>query len=161
TNALFETGSAFRAGNSSLLMKASNSSPVMPSGSAAQVRHRYFFGITDHQSLAKVQTLVSCTSRARTAELVGPAGFEPATKGFTAAPGFPEEWTISSPSTSPAREWRATVRARDARSLSSRAIAGLRRSSQVVSAPSGRLRPAWLRVAIGIGRSGFPEFIPS
>ena len=39
------TGSSFSAGNSSLLTKASSASPVIPSGSAAQVRHRSFFGI--------------------------------------------------------------------------------------------------------------------
>jgi hypothetical protein len=33
-------------------------------------------------------------------------------------------------------------------------------SPQVVSAPSGSALPAWLRVAIGVTREGFPEFIP-
>ena len=38
-------GRSFSAGNSSPLTKASSASPVMPSGSAAQVRHWNFFGI--------------------------------------------------------------------------------------------------------------------
>jgi hypothetical protein len=37
----------FSAGSSSSLTKVSSSSPVMPSGSAAQVRHWYFFGIVE------------------------------------------------------------------------------------------------------------------
>ena len=40
-------GQVLEAGKSSLLMKSSRSSPVMPSGSAAQVRHWSFAGIGD------------------------------------------------------------------------------------------------------------------
>ena len=38
---------------------------------------------------------------------------------------------------------------------------GIEPSPQVVSAPSGGVPPAWLRVAMARRAEGFPEFIPS
>ena len=60
-------------------------------------------------------------SRAAPEELMGPAGLEPATKGFAVSPRFREERTISSPAIA-----RAIVRVRDAHCLSSRALRALR-----------------------------------
>ena len=78
---------------------------------------------------------------ATTVAVVGLAGLEPATKGFTSPRRFRREWTISSPATS-RRASRCGVR--DALACHQGHC-----SPQVVSAPSGGVPPAWLRVAIG------------
>ena len=69
--------------------------------------------------------------------VVGPVGFEPTTKGFTLPRCFHRAWTISSP---PAR-----------RPVGCGTLDACHQghcSPQVVSAPSGGVPPAWLRVAI-------------
>jgi hypothetical protein len=80
--------------------------------------------------------------------MVGLVGFEPTTKGFTFSHRFRQAWTISSPSA-------CAGGVRDALACHQG-----RCSPQVVSAPSGGAPPAWLRVANGSCREGFPEFIP-
>src|SRR5690606_32001900 len=67
--------------------------------------------------------------------LVGPPGFEPGTKGFAWSTGFPAARTISSPSA-------FAGGVRDAPACDQGHC-----SPQVVSAPSGGVPPAWLRVA--------------
>ena len=85
--------------------------------------------------------------------LVGLVGLEPTTKGFTCAPGFPGEWTISPPACREAIGCGTLSPViKDTRTLSP--------SPQVVSAPSDGVPPAWLRIAGGRSRYGFPEFIP-
>ena len=79
---------------------------------------------------------------------VGPPGLEPGTKGFVISTRFRAARTISSPAA-------GAGRVRDALACDEG-----RCSPQVVSAPSGGAPPAWLRVASGRSRGGFPEFIP-
>ena len=69
--------------------------------------------------------------------LVGPPGLEPGTKGFTLPDAFAPAWTISSPSACAGgvREALACYQGHF--------------SPQVVSAPSGGVPPAWLRIATG------------
>ena len=69
--------------------------------------------------------------------LVGPPGLEPGTKGFTLPDAFAPAWTISSPSACAGgvREALACYQGHF--------------SPQVVSAPSGGVPPAWLRIALG------------
>ena len=69
--------------------------------------------------------------------LVGPPGLEPGTKGFTLPDAFAPAWTISSPSACAGgvREALACYQGHF--------------SPQVVSAPSGGVPPAWLRIAAG------------
>ncbi len=80
--------------------------------------------------------------------VVGPPGLEPGTKGFAYSGDFPPGRTISSPAA-----WAVGVR--DARACHQGHC-----SPQVVSAPSGGVPPAWLRVTM-VCTEGFPEFIPS
>ena len=67
--------------------------------------------------------------------LVGPPGLEPGTKGFAVPARFRAERTISSPSA-------FAGGVRDARACHQGHC-----SPQVVSAPSGGVPPAWLRIA--------------
>jgi hypothetical protein len=70
--------------------------------------------------------------------IVGPPGFEPGTKGFTLPGIFTPAWTISSPSA-------CAGRVREALACDQG-----RCSPQVVSAPSGGVPPARLRIAAGL-----------
>src|SRR6478672_2671979 len=70
--------------------------------------------------------------------MVGPPGLEPGTKGFTLPGTFAPAWTISSPSA-------CAGRVRDALACHQGHF-----SPQVVSAPSGGVPPAWLRIAAGL-----------
>jgi len=74
--------------------------------------------------------------------MVGPAGLEPATKGFTCTEHFCTERTISSPSIE------VTGGAREALACYQEHC-----SSQVVSAPSRSVLLAWLRIAISLSDS--------
>ena len=69
--------------------------------------------------------------------VVGPPGLEPGTKGFACSEGFPTARTISSPSA-------FAGGVRDALACYQGHC-----SPQVVSAPSGGVPPAWLRIATG------------
>ena len=69
---------------------------------------------------------------------VGPPGFEPGTKGFTLPGAFAPAWTISSPSACVAGRVREALACDQGHC-----------SPQVVSAPSGSVPPARLRIAAG------------
>ena len=92
-------------------------------------------------------------------KLVGPPGLEPGTNGFTLSRFFNRVRTISSPSP-------ANCAALGSGTLmpvikSTRCFITEATRSQVVSAPSDSVLPAWLRIAGRVKRDyGFPEFIP-
>jgi len=89
-----------------------------------------------------------CRARRQKNKMVGPAGFEPATKGFTSAPMFPKgvDYLFTR------AEQVEGGGVRDALACDQGPLEfapqGIELSPQVVSAPSGGVPPAWLRVAM-------------